>query len=327
MSAPSPQVAVIIPVRNRRDLLRRALDALDGQDVDGFEVVVVDDGSTDGADAEAVRAPVAGRPVRLVRNDGSGAVSARRRGVEATEATVLAFTDSDCIPSPDWLGRALRHIDGGAVLVHGQTLPERPYRPLERSVTEIDFGLFPTCNLVVTRAAYEEVGGFDQSAAVRWRYRLSGRAKGLGFGEDTIFGWAVARRHSAVYDEEMLVRHHVFPADFREWLSRSWQFGAFPALVREVPELRQTLVRRRVLWGKRSRIPVYVTALTALSGRPVLTGTALAWWALHRFRYTARSRDLTLAEELQVLPKQMVLDVVQAAALVSGSVRARTLLL
>lgn len=48
----------------------------------------------------------------------------------------------------------------------------------------------------------------------------------------------MARDHRAVYEEDALVLHRVFPPDRREWFSRSWQMAAFPALVRDVPELR-----------------------------------------------------------------------------------------
>jgi glycosyltransferase involved in cell wall biosynthesis len=323
----SARVAVVVPVRNRRDLLRRTLDALDGQDFSDFEVVVVDDGSDDGSDEEACARPVAGRPVRLLRTGGVGAVRARLAAIEATDAPVLAFTDSDCEPVPGWLSAAMRHVDEGTALVHGLTLPARPTRPLERSVTERAFGLFPTCNLVVTREAYERAGGFDPATGTRWGFRLTGRAKGLGFGEDTLLGWAVARHAPSAYEEAMLVRHHVFPPDLRESFSRAWQCGAFPAMVREVPELRETVMRRGVLWGRRSRVPAYVTAVAAMTGRRQLVGLALGWWVLHRYRYTLRHSELPAMEKLRTLPVQVALDAVQATAMAAGSVRARRIVL
>ena len=323
----APRAVVILPVRNRRDLLRRALDALDQQDCRDFEVVVVDDGSTDGSDEEAVARPVAGRPVRLLRSGGVGAVRARLAAIEATDAPVLAFTDSDCEPVPGWLSAALRHLDEGAALVHGLTLPARKPRPLERSVTEKAFGLFPTCNLVLTRESYERAGGFDPSTGTRWGFRLTGRAKGLGFGEDTLLGWAVARQAPSVYEEAMLVHHHVFPPDLRESFSRAWQCGAFPAMVRECPELRETVMRREVLWGHRSRVPAYATALALASRRRGLVAVAAGWWLLHRYRYTLRHADLTSVEKAQGLPVQLALDAVQATAMAAGSVKARTIVL
>jgi glycosyltransferase involved in cell wall biosynthesis len=329
MSAPAGpvEVSVVVPVKNRRDLLRRTLAALDAQTFRDFEVLVVDDGSTDGADEEAAATAVAGRPVRLLRNEGAGAVAGRQTGVRSSTAAFLAFTDSDCEPDPDWLATAVEHLRGGAHLAYGRTMPARPVGPLERSVNEADGGLFPTCNLAVRRDTYDAVGGFDGAAGDRWGFRPSNRAQGLGFGEDTLFGWAVARTHPVAYDERMLVRHHVFPSDFREWLGRSWQVAAFPAIVREVPELRRTMVRHRVLFTHRSRVPLYATLGAVASRQPVLIGGALAWWVTHRFRHTLRRAPVPIPKRFTALPAQLVLDVVHAAALITGSVRARTLLL
>lgn len=198
---------------------------------------------------------------------------------------------------------------------------------MERSVNEADGGLFPTCNLAVRRSTYDIVGGFDRSAGDRWGFRPSDRAKGLGFGEDTLFGWAVARRYPTTYDEAMLVRHHVFPSDLREWLGRSWQVAAFPGLVREVPELRRTMVRHRVLFTHRSRVPLYAVAAAAATRRPYLARAAAAWWVVHRFRHTLRRAPVPVSRRVTALPAELAVDAVQAAALVSGSLRARTLLL
>lgn len=323
----TPEVTVVIPAFNRRDLLSRTLSALDAQSFRDFEVLVVDDGSTDGADDEAAAAVVAGRPVRALRNAGRGAVAGRLTGVAASSAPILAFTDSDCEPDPGWLAAAVEQLRGDAHLVCGPTVPARPVRPLERSVNERDGGLFPTCNLAVRRSTYEAVGGFDGAAGDRWGFRASGRAKGLGFGEDTLFGWAVARAHPTAYDERMLVHHHVFPADLREWLGRSWQVAAFPAIVREVPELRRTMVRHGALFTHRSRVPLYATVAALATRQPALVAAALAWWVTHRFRRTLRRAPLTIPERVQALPAELLLDVVQAAALLSGSAKARTLLL
>lgn len=78
MAETGPQVSVIIPVRDRRAALRRALDAQTRRD---FEVVV-DDASTDGSGEEAQRRPVVVAPSRCWQAR-QGAVPARRRGVEA----------------------------------------------------------------------------------------------------------------------------------------------------------------------------------------------------------------------------------------------------
>jgi glycosyltransferase involved in cell wall biosynthesis len=321
------RVSVIVPVRDRRDLLGTLLSALEAQTFRDFEVVVVDDGSRDGSGDYAEAHTVADRPVTVVRGPGQGAVVARQAGVEAAAGGVLAFTDSDCVPEPGWLAAAVAAIDDGAGVVNGRTQPARPLRPLERSMGSSDEGLYPTCNVLYRRAVFEGAGGFDGSAAARLGFRMNERAQGLGFGEDTLLAWRVRRSGVETrYVPDAVVHHHVFPADFTDWLSRCWMAAAFPALVAEVPELRRNLVRRGVLFGTRTRVPMYATAVALLMRNRAAVGLATAWWAWTRLR-ELRTTETPLAEQLVALPKEMVLDVVTGAALVTGSVRARTPLL
>jgi hypothetical protein len=245
--------------------------------------------------------------------------------VAAVDTEVLAFTDSDCEPQPGWLEAAIDRIDAGADLVAGRTRSARPVAPLERAVNEADGGLFPSCNLVVRRAAYDAVGGFDAEAAGRWGFRWGRRARGLGFGEDTLFGWAVARRFRAEYAPDALVIHRVFPPDGHEWASRSLQMAAFPALVREVPELRGPLVRPGGQFSHRSRYGFYATVVALATRRPAVVAVAAAAWAAHRFHRTLRHAPVPVLDRVRALPVQMGIDAVQGVALLAGSARARTL--
>lgn len=322
----SPLVSVVIPTRNRHDLLDQALRALDRQAFTDVEVVVVDDGSSPPVSDVLGDRTVAGRPIRVLRQEGNGAVRARLAGIASTTGEILAFTDSDCEPQPGWLAAAVRRIEGGADLVAGRTSPFRPVAPLERAVSEAKGGLFPSCNLVVRRSVYEAVGGFDASAAARWGFRWTPGARGLGFGEDTLFGWAVARSHRAVYEEDALVLHRVFPPDRGEWLGRSWQMAAFPALAKEVPELRGPLIRPGGQLSHRDRYGFYATVLTGLvTRRAGPTAVVGAGWAVHRFQQTLRRAPVPLTDRVRALPVQMAIDAVQGCALVVGSIRARTL--
>jgi glycosyltransferase involved in cell wall biosynthesis len=317
---------VVVPVRNRRHLLCDLLGALDAQTYTDFEVIVVDDGSTDGAGEAAAATTVRGRPVRVIPRDGGGAVAARLAGVAISSAEILAFTDSDCRPRPGWLAAAVAGLDQGADMVHGLTRPARPLRPLERSLHQADDGLFATCNVTYRRAAYDAAGGFDQRAADRLGFRHSSRARGLGFGEDTLLGWRVARHGIVRYEPQAEVEHHVFPADFGDWVHRCWMAAAFPALIREVPELRRHFVRRHVLFVNGRRLPFYATVALGLIGRKRLVPLAVGWWVGARLG-DQRIAPVGWSERIAAIPAQMALDVVTGAALLVGSARARTPLL
>jgi glycosyltransferase involved in cell wall biosynthesis len=114
-------VTVVVPTRDREEPLRRCLDALAAQTVlDQLEVIVVDDGSVDGAGVEGV---VATYPfARLIRRRNSGPASARNAGVSNARGAYVCLTDDDCEPSPTWAERLVRAIESGADAVAGRTV-------------------------------------------------------------------------------------------------------------------------------------------------------------------------------------------------------------
>jgi glycosyltransferase involved in cell wall biosynthesis len=320
----APRVSVIVPVHNRRRLLRALLDALAAQTYRDFEVIVVDDGSTDGSGDEAVADARAGRPVRLVRTARAGAVAARAAGVVASRAPYVAFTDSDCAPAPQWLAHGVAALDQGADVVNGRTRPAGPVRLLEHSMASGEEGLYPTCNIFYRRAAYDAAGGFDRAASDRLGFRAGSRARFLGFGEDTLLAWRVRRNGVAQYAPDALVEHAVFRTGLTEVCSRAWMAGGFPALVREVPELRASaLFRHRVSLGRRSRAPIYAVACALVARRRAVALAAALWWTVGVAR-ELEGRAGSRVGRIAAVPLLMTTDLVVAVSLVAGSVRART---
>lgn len=324
---PPPRVSVVVPVRDRRALLRRTLDALAAQTVVDHEVLVVDDGSTDGSGDEAEADRLAGRPVRLLSAGGAGAVAARTLGVSQASADVLAFTDSDCVPSRRWLEVGLTAIEAGADVVQGPTVPERTPSLLERTVSVgREDGLYATCNVFYRRAAFDAAGGFDRSAGDRFGFRPGAHLRGLGFGEDTILGWRVRRAGTSVFAHEAVVTHHVFAQRPTELLGRAWNTGGFPTLVREVPELRDTLLLGRWALGTWARTPAYVAAALLLLGRRRAAAAAAAVWVAAEVD-AARRTELSRRRLVRTLPAFLGAEAVTAASLALGSARARTVVL
>ncbi len=319
---------MIVPVKDRRALLMDTLDGLDVQTYTDFELVVVDDGSSDGSGEAAAARTVAGRPVRVVAGEGRGAVQARIAGVAASRGEILAFTDSDCVPAPKWLELAVAAVDAGAEVVNGRTAPARDLLPFERSMGSGEEGLYPTCNMLYRRDAYERVGGFDAAVGDRWGFRPDRRSKGDGFGEDTLLAWRVIRSGGpAAYVPDAVVQHAVFPPDHTEFVSRQLRVAAFPAMVRDIPELRGTaLIRWGFQLGHRTRLPVYALVVALLLNRRLPAAVAFLWWTALRTG-ELRRYPIPWARRLKLLPVEMAVDALTAGALVAGSARARNVTL
>jgi GT2 family glycosyltransferase len=195
-NAPCPFVTVVIPTWNRKRLLEAALESLLDQDYphDRYEIVVVDDGSTDGT-AELVFRSMA-RPdpprVRLISQQRRGVDAARNRGVAVAAGALIAFLDNDEVAPARWLsslvGAAHRYPDvdcfGGPyrLRLEGRMLRVCPScLPLEgntvdrgddeRLVDWVDGG-----NMMIRPLAFERVGGFDESmlhyGAIEWMHRF-----------------------------------------------------------------------------------------------------------------------------------------------------------
>lgn len=173
-----PELSVVVPTYNRCGLLPGLLEALQAQDLpkERFEVIVVDNNSTDGTWAYLSGLSIPW--LKAFREERPGAAAARNRGLAQARAPVLHFLDDDMAPAPDCLRR---HLEAHRRRPEASYLGFVDYRydtwthPLSRWVAERTRGtLFPdssgeeasffqylTPNVSSPRAAVEKVGGFD----------------------------------------------------------------------------------------------------------------------------------------------------------------------
>ncbi len=101
-------VSIVIPTCNRRDLIWRCVTALTQQTCSGFEIIVIDDGSTDDSVEvlESLRPECEARGIGLkilLNGRNLGANPSRNRGIRQARGEIIAFLDSDCLAQPDWL--------------------------------------------------------------------------------------------------------------------------------------------------------------------------------------------------------------------------------
>lgn len=168
---PAPEFSVIVCTRNGRDRIAACLRATAALRGAAFETIVVDDGSTDGT-ADFVRHDFPW--ARLIELPPCGLSAARNAGAAAARGAILAFTDDDCEPDPEWLVRLARiHQTGRFSAVGGPNLPPEPQSMAEAVVgaapgapshvmlDDEEAEHLPGCNLSVTKAAFDAIGGFD----------------------------------------------------------------------------------------------------------------------------------------------------------------------
>jgi glycosyltransferase involved in cell wall biosynthesis len=190
-----PTVSVIIPAYNASDNVGPLLECLMAQDypASAFEIIVDDDGSTDGA-LDGVLSRFS--RVTFLPQKRAGSYAARNTGAAASQAGVLAFTDADCRPRAGWLREGVAALcSGRADLIAGAVVAEITDRGSVVQCYDACFGIVQeyysaqfafgaTANLMLTRKTFLASGGFDGrlrscgdqefcNRAVRHGYRLA----------------------------------------------------------------------------------------------------------------------------------------------------------
>ena len=192
-------VSVIIPVYNDAARLEACLQALENQTYDAYEVIVVDNASNE------TLAPLVKRfgRARYAHEAQGSSYAARNKGLSVARGKILAFTDADCIPRPDWIekGIARLHSASNVGLVGGKVdlFPVDPdhltaaecYESFaafrqDRAVTLKNYSA--TANLFTFRHVVEVVGEFDgqliSGGDVEWGRRVHSAGYTMLFGED-----------------------------------------------------------------------------------------------------------------------------------------------
>jgi O-antigen biosynthesis protein len=304
-------VTVAVVVKDRRALMARCLDSLFAQVGAAPQIVVVDNESTDGTYDDLVGHADAGR-IRLLREPGSlGHI--RNVAAAAAATPIVAFTDSDCECAPDWLDQLTSpFLDANVVVVQGRTIPAEPDLdpfPVTQRIEHFS-GRFEACNIAYRRDALLAAGGFDAAIGQ--------------YGEDTAAGWRVRDRGGlAKFAETAVVRHAVTYPGRRALLHRARSYAAWPALVSEHPQIRDELLWQRLFLRRRSAAfdaAVLGAGLAVASRRWGPLALAAPYVAMRRPKQATRAAvtDAVTAAGF---------DAAVFAALVAGSIRARTLVL
>jgi glycosyltransferase involved in cell wall biosynthesis len=261
-----PSFTVVVPVRNGEATIRACIESLVAQQypADRFDIIVVDNGSTDGT-AQIV-APY---PLTVVQCDTLGPSPARNAGVWHARGEIVAFTDADCVADTGWIAALARAFSEEAIGAAGGAI--EPLRHPNRNVVE-RFGehLPPLQNyrsgdneflpfLISANAAYRRApllaaGGWDDAMGsaedieLAWRFQLRTGTK-LAFCSDAVI-------------------YHRHRATVRALARQYWVYGLGEVLLDSVFGTQSGYPRDRRFY--RQRLPQQLAALPRYVGAAVL---------------------------------------------------------
>ena len=189
------KISIVITVKNECRYIKNCLDALFKQSYQDFEIIIIDNGSTDGT-GEIVNLSKDNRVRYFYEPSRCGIAALRNLGIKKTMGEYVFFTDGDCMPSKHWLEEGLRILETGEYVgVEGKT-----YYESQRISTISDYnthqfiaGGFATCNVAYTQKILEKVGYFDPF----FKYGH----------EDRDLAFRVMKFGKIYFSEDMLVSH------------------------------------------------------------------------------------------------------------------------
>jgi O-antigen biosynthesis protein len=191
---PWPRISVVVCTYNGEPTIRDCLEGLSELEYPDYEVIVVDDGSTDGT------AKIAGEyDLRLISTENRGLSSARNTGMEAATGEIVAYTDDDARPDPCWLAYlaagflSTEHagIGGPNITPPGDGIiadcvANAPGGPVHVLLSDQEAEHIPGCNMAFRKSYLQAIGGFDpqfrvagDDADVCWRLRQGGWTLGF----------------------------------------------------------------------------------------------------------------------------------------------------
>jgi len=230
-SLPWPRVSVVVCTYNGSRTISECLDALTRLDYPDYEVIVVDDGSTDGAAAIARR-----YACRLIQTENRGLSSARNAGLGAATGEIVAYLDDDASPDPHWLtylaatflSSSHAGVGGPNVAPPGdgpiaECVARAPGGPVHVLLTDREAEHIPGCNMAFRKACLEAIGGFDP------RFRVAG--------DDVDVCWRLQERGWTLgFSPAAMVWHHRRNSLYAYWKQQIGYGRAEAMLERKWPE-------------------------------------------------------------------------------------------
>lgn len=218
MISSHPIISVIIPTYNRKNIILEAINSVLQQEPKNYEILLIDDGSTDGTE-EYIKS--LNLPIRYIRKENGGVSSARNKGIEMAEGSHVAFLDSDDVWLPNILNTQFKYLEShpGIPLVYcdqyieadGKILPETRFGraiSADKNVMQKRFYLpgfvqhlpIHISSTMTRKSLFEEIGCFNEDLKIHEDIELWNRISekyDLGYIEQplAVFRWEKDTEH------------------------------------------------------------------------------------------------------------------------------------
>jgi glycosyltransferase involved in cell wall biosynthesis len=293
-----PSVSIVIPIYNRAGFIQACLTSLLAQSYprERYEIILVDDGSTDGSAAKAnVLLQEWDGQFQIIQKTNGGPASARNAGIRVSKADIIAFIDSDCVADPDWLeqiagclsGSDAAGVGGPLINIASKTwvshyLNSTSFFRHRVRHGRVDYLL--TANAAFRRAALLAVNGFSEAGV---------------WGEDADLSFRLIQKgHTLLLAKQGIVTHYGTPVSLRGLIKDVYRYGYGNCVLSRNWKNRRTPLVELMRHGG----AIVLSPLLALRHlRSAGIGWAIAFWPLIVIEHTAFVLGLLSALRQEVL--------------------------
>jgi len=241
---------VVIPTYNRKDILRKCLEAFSNQTYprENWEIVAIDDGSTDGTKELLEESSRRISNLRHFSQPQGGPAKARNLGIKEAKGPVILLTGDDCIPDAKLLeehNRSHQKEQNIAVLGHIDWHPDLEVTPfmkflhlgaqfafptIKRFGPSVPYGFFYTSNISLSKRLLLDSGGFDED----FTHAVL---------EDAELGYRLWKTGMRIVYNSKAITYHYHPVNLENYVQRNYRLGLATALIyKKHPELQNNPV-------------------------------------------------------------------------------------
>ena len=219
-----PEVSIVVPVFNARKSTEKCLTSLLRQSYENYEIVLVDDCSTDGTYELVKQSVDQSKRVSIKQTrENVGAAAARNLGIKEAKGEYIAFTDCDCVVDADWVERLVEClITNRGEVAGGEVRTPRdinffarslgaPHKPAPKLISKDEAEDIPTCNAIFKKSLLARIGYFDET------FRFSG-------GEDTDLCARIKLEKIPIYCTPKAIVWHYHKSGFIPFIK--WRFNS-----------------------------------------------------------------------------------------------------